>query len=264
MRRPNLLIAGAQKSGNSSLYRMLARHPEIFMAARKELNFFNRQGLTAQDFAEYLENFADAGAARYLGEATPHYFSRDRDGSGRSQVAERIAGWLGKDLRILLILRNPVERALAGWRHNYVYGRLGEAVSIFEAPPAQSLLELSHYARHWRAWTQPFDPGRFSVHLFDDLALRPRRLLRQVLAGLDLDFPEAAYAEFPFRQPFNNIRSNMTRQQVEAIPGFDAGTINRLVALFEADIAFVEAMTGRALPEWRDAGRIAAAFAEIR
>lgn len=253
VRIPNFFIAGAQKSGTSTLYRMLSRHPDIFLSGQKELNFFNQPNITDEAWADYLGNFAAAKGQRYVGEATPHYFSCDKDGPLNSTIAKRIARYAGTELKILLILRNPVERALAGWRHNYVYGRLSEGVSIFDAPSSQGVLRLSRYARNWHAWNKVFAEECFHVYLFDDLASRPKELLPSILADLGLTMDEAAYKDFPFGKRFNNIKSNMEMKEVDTTPGFDLASIEELIAYLEEDIAFVESHTNRDLSHWRDA-----------
>jgi hypothetical protein len=111
--KPNLFISGAQKSGTSTLHNMLAMHPDIYMSQQKELNFFNRGDITEQDFDRYLENFSGAKEQKYVGEATPHNYSSNANKDGKSATANRIARFIGTNITLVLILRNPVERALA-------------------------------------------------------------------------------------------------------------------------------------------------------
>ena len=53
---PTFLVIGATRSGTTWLHAVLARHPDIFVPAKKELNFFNERILT-EDFESYLEEF---------------------------------------------------------------------------------------------------------------------------------------------------------------------------------------------------------------
>ena len=263
MTKPNFFIAGAQKSGTSTLYRMLKKHPGIFLSKEKELNFFNQSGITQEKFSKFLLNFSEATNQRYIGEATPHYYSSTAGDDVRSFTAEHIARFIGRDVSIVLILRNPVERAMAGWRHNYVYGRFDKYTSIFETPPSQGVLELSHYARHWNAWTKIFPEENFHVCLFDDLSTAPKSLLRELLMKLKLPFAETHYGDFPFERSTNRITTNMKNRHINILPGFRLDEIQRLVELFEPDITHVEYITGRNLNHWRDATEISKRFSEV-
>jgi hypothetical protein len=49
--QPNFFIAGAPKSGSTSLYRYLDQHPKIYMSPVKEANYYATE--------IRVENFAD-------------------------------------------------------------------------------------------------------------------------------------------------------------------------------------------------------------
>ena len=80
-RWPNLFIAGAPRSGTSSLHSYLQDIPGIYMSRIKEPNFFSRNTIAddhpmvkpIRDETQYLRLFDDAGDAQILGEASPTY-----------------------------------------------------------------------------------------------------------------------------------------------------------------------------------------------
>ena len=255
-RLPNFFIIGAQKSGTSTLYNMLTLHPDIFMSRQKELDFFSKPPATRGSFEAYLKNFAEAGTQRYVGEATPHYFNSARDGSRLSPMARQISEMIGTDIRLALILRDPVERTLAGWKHNIIHGSISADVSPFDAPPGQGIIHLSHYARHWDVWHDYFPQSCFHMSLFDDLAQRPRGLLHDVLTWLDLDPAAEEYANYNFGYKFNSATDNRVRQNVGTLPRIDLATVQRLCDLFAEDIELVRCETGRALSHWGQAQEI--------
>jgi hypothetical protein len=72
---PNFLIIGAQKCGTSWLHTHLSAHPEVFLPAQKDLEFFSyAPHLHTPGIGGYLEHFRDTGTARAIGEATASYF----------------------------------------------------------------------------------------------------------------------------------------------------------------------------------------------
>ena len=108
-RLPNFLIVGAAKSGTTSLARYLGAHPDAFMAPEKELYFFERDHLWERGADWYAEQFAGAGSAAAVGEATPSYMYFP-------WVGERIAATL-PGVRLIACLRHPVERAFSHYLH---------------------------------------------------------------------------------------------------------------------------------------------------
>lgn len=235
---------------------MLAAHPDIFMSKRKELDFFSKPQESRGSFDDYLVNFAAADVQRYVGEATPHYFNSSRHGTPISPMARQISQMIGTDVRIALILRDPVERTLAGWRHNIIHGSIGANVSPFDAPPGQGIIELSHYHRHWHVWQNYFPTECFHISLFDDLATRPRGLLEDVLFWLELDPAREIYDGFRFDHKFNSAAQNRERRNIETLPQVDLDTVRRLCDLFAEDIELVRRLTGYDLSHWGQAEEI--------
>jgi sulfotransferase family protein len=111
-RWPNLFLVGAAKSGTTSLYRELARHPAIYMSPMKEPHFFSRIEPSSSweaffphvtDEDEYLALFKGATNEDLLGEGSTSYLW-DRN------AAERIKHAV-PEAKILIMLRDPVDRA---------------------------------------------------------------------------------------------------------------------------------------------------------
>ena len=107
--RPKYIIAGAQKAGTTSLYDALSKHPQIVPPAHKELHFFNDQRIPYPDWCSYLSNFPSKLSlrGRYTFEASPSYLFHPT-------AAVRMAAMRPKP-EIIVILRDPVERAFSAW-----------------------------------------------------------------------------------------------------------------------------------------------------
>jgi len=126
-RAPNFLIVGAAKSGTTSLFRYLKSHPNICMSSMKEPMYFvsdiykslSRDDprhqiadrMVISDFDKYLSLFDKAGAEETMrGEASAAYLYY------HEKVIPGIKKYLG-DIKIIIILRQPVDRAYSAYSH---------------------------------------------------------------------------------------------------------------------------------------------------
>lgn len=204
--RPNLFIVGAQKSGTTTLANWLMLHPQAFMAYPKEPGFlaFGERGYPFRDGhgrasparewvvtsrSDYLGLFHGVRAdQRVLGEASTWYLAVP----GTAELIRREF----PDARIVVILRNPVERAYSAWCHARRDGL--EPIDDFEkaldAEPARGDAEfllryrhMGHYARQLRPYLESFPRDRLLILLFDDLRQDPQAVWRRLCAFLDID-----------------------------------------------------------------------------
>jgi Sulfotransferase family len=129
MALPDFFIAGAPKAGTTAVHAALARHPSLYMSAVKEPKFFLTGGPPPTrggpgDVQTYREHvwrrddyealFAPAPPGTLRGESTPFYlYNRD---------AQRRIRALIPDARLIVILRDPVERAHSNWTHLWSAG----------------------------------------------------------------------------------------------------------------------------------------------
>ena len=110
--RPTFIIIGAGKSGTSSLYHYLTSHPHIKPALSKQTNYFDSSLYDTHDLSWYLTHFpAKLAAGHITGEASPGYLAHPR-------VPSLILAAM-PDVRIIAILRNPVERAVSSFNYNF-------------------------------------------------------------------------------------------------------------------------------------------------
>ena len=131
-----VIIAGAQRSGTTYLYRVLDGHPEIHMArpSRPEPKFFHLDSEYERGLDYYLERyFGEADPAQLWGEKSTSYLES-------AQAAERIVSALPQ-VRILIMLRNPVVRALSNYHFSLQNGleTRGLEKAMFAELPAPRL-----------------------------------------------------------------------------------------------------------------------------
>ncbi len=115
---PNLLIVGAAKSGTTSLHNYLNQHPEVFMSNLKEPHFLIINKIGKQrilngitNIINYKELFSEADKYKYRGESSVMYLLF------HEISINKIKHLLGDKTKIIIMLRNPVERAYSGYQH---------------------------------------------------------------------------------------------------------------------------------------------------
>ena len=102
-RLPDFLGLGTQKGGTTSLHQLLHAHPQVHIPAAKELHYFDLQ--PEQPAHWYAQHFERSSTAQLCGEITPFYLFHP-DVPGRIQA-------LLPNVKLLVLLRDPVERALS-------------------------------------------------------------------------------------------------------------------------------------------------------
>src|SRR3954453_17151561 len=163
--RPTYVGIGAQKCASTWLHRILAEHPEIAVPADKEMDFFSYRYDHGNQW--YERCFAVEGTARVRGEISPSYFCEPA-------VPERVARYM-PDAKILLSLRDPVERALSNHRHEVREGHLTGSDLSFETGLANNpmYVEQGLYATHLKSWLRHFAQADILVVLMEDIETDP-------------------------------------------------------------------------------------------
>lgn len=202
---PDFLIIGAQRSGTSSLYQALVTHPRIRAARVKEVHFFDVNFEKGVDW--YRTHFprldADRGGSGrpITGEASPYYLPH-------VHAPKRVAAVLG-DVRLIVLLRNPVERAYS--HYHSVRARCQEPLAFEEAIAAEdertgrelermdrdegyrsieyrrySYLGRGHYAEQLERWFVHHPRERFVILASEDYYGHPASTYARVLEALGL------------------------------------------------------------------------------
>jgi hypothetical protein len=220
---PNFFLVGAPKAGTTALYRYLDQHPEIYMSPIKEPNFladefrlenftdrFRKMGelrLAAQteylrgpvsekfsggpisDWADYLKLFQSVRGETAIGEASACYlWSETAPGNISARFPEA---------KILMILRNPIERALSQYAHmlsfaetritfrEYMDAALhSTSTHIGELYP---FLRFGRYYEQVKRYQSSFAADRIQIHFYEDFSRDPQSVLRSIFRFLSVD-----------------------------------------------------------------------------
>src|SRR5690606_18597197 len=128
LRLPDFLIIGAQKAGTTTLFRDLETHPQIAFSYHKEPHSLcYDQVLTPRGQRRYSDYFVHIKPGQICGEASTGY-TRFPQFQG---VAERALRVLGPDLRLIYIVRNPVDRVVS--HHHHSVSEKGMPASVDDA-----------------------------------------------------------------------------------------------------------------------------------
>ena len=196
MTLPNFLIIGAQKAGTSWLGRQLDQHPEIFCYP-KEIHFFDKDYNYARGLGWYEEHFRAARPYKAIGEKTPDYLWANGQGcEGHLPEVHNNVHVSVATAKLIVILRNPVDRAISAVRHIIRSGRVSpfQRIDDLLAGDKQELLtghgviEYGHYAEQLEAYYELFSPNQFLILIFEeDIVNQPAHGLRKVCEFLEVD-----------------------------------------------------------------------------
>jgi len=203
---PGVIVLGTQKGGTSSIFRYLMQHPQFFNAINKEVHFFDYRydkGLPWYQAMFPLARTLPPGAV--TGEATPFYLFHPL-------VPTRVAESLPQ-AKFIVLLRNPVDRALSHYYHNVRRGREkrpieqafdSEAAVIAEEkarlgngeifkPEAFrhfSYTERGLYAEQLARWFAHFPKERFFIRTSESFYAGGNDFMSEVFdfLGIDSDF----------------------------------------------------------------------------
>ena len=192
--RVDFIGIGVQKSATAWLFRCVAEHPEIGIGrvgggtgANKEINFFNQN---------YEKGFG--WYDRLFDPARPHNFEFSTLYFHDRNVPERIRRY-NPEARLLLSLRNPIDRAFSQHKHEIRRGRLPPDRHGFRLALAQnpSYVEQGLYATHLQRWLEFFPRDRIHVVLHEEILERPAEVLAGIFefVGVDPTFRPARTGE---------------------------------------------------------------------
>jgi len=196
-RLPNLVVAGVNKAGTTSLFTYLSRHPDICAANKKETCYFLpvRYEDKISPILEYERHFEHCRGQKYILESTPGYFY------GGRKIAETIDRTLG-EIRVLVVLRDPVERAFSFYKKRKNRSDIAQEMCFDDYISACENLGPTDVAKKENNtyfgikggfysdfiddWFEVFGE-RFRVYFFDDLKNDSKKLSKEICEWLGLD-----------------------------------------------------------------------------
>jgi len=268
---PNFLVIGAPRSGTSWIHQNLRQHPQVFIPKTKELHYFDRHYERSIEYYESL--FMDWAGQEAVGELTPGYLSGVY--SPNRNIPELIRRHL-PNVKLIAVLRNPVERAYSHYWHNVSQDARNLGLS-FEDKLQQrpQILQEGFYFEHLARYLSLFPRRQMLILLYDDLTEDPFSFLRQIyeFLGVDPHFRSGveslnrnaaqgkghlarsrlllhigrAFAKTGFIRASERLRR---ANSVGPLPPMKPETRQKLVELYRPKNAQLSAMIGRDLSLW--------------
>lgn len=253
--KPDFLGIGTARSASTWLHSRLSQHPDVYLPRLKELHFFNERrehrscdvsGATwtrpvyfdldnPGHWRWYSLQFLP-GADKVRGEITPDYstLSRDRVGEIKRHLP---------DAKIILLIRNPIDRAWSGLRYSW---RRHQDEALSPADVDRLMRAALHPERLLRGdypltvtnWEAHFPASQRLYIFYDDVAAGPSAELRRVAAFLGVDPAKLAAAGDDRR---------VNDAPAEHIP---PAVRERLQAYYEPQIGWLQTHFGRDLSGW--------------
>lgn len=203
MTKPNFLIIGAAKAGTTAIHNYLKQHPQVYMCPVKEPMFFafegeklNFKGSRSQNinnsitnYEDYKALFSDAATQKAIGESSPIYLYSEK-------APERISHYL-PDAKLIVILRNPIERA---YSHYLMLVRNGvEKPNQFiqaiqnegerdknRLLPAIPYISGGFYYSQLSRYFDRFGVDQIKIYLYEDLVADSTALLKDIFKFIDV------------------------------------------------------------------------------
>ncbi|MBB6450428.1 hypothetical protein HNR44_002411 [Geomicrobium halophilum] len=200
---PNFLFVGAAKSGTTSLYKYITQHEQVFVPKGKELRFFsNMRGdyvgpgderSCNQRIIRHIEDYKKrfkGHTEKCMGDMSTEYLFYHQES------IKNIKEYLSDDVKIFIILRNPVDRAYSHYLHMVRDDR--EHLSFEEAIDQEKERKENNWAWHWGYTTNGFYfeqvkaylhhfPNNTTVYIYDDLRANQEAMINDIFDKLDVN-----------------------------------------------------------------------------
>ena len=256
--RVSFIIAGVQKAATTALSRFLATHPNAFLP-KHEAHYFDHDKLdwANPDHASYEKRFVAAKPGQLVGEKSPSYLFWDH-------ALGRIRNY-NPAMKLIVSLRNPVDRAYSHWRmetyrgnetrsFSYAIRDGRKRIAVHDGGRNKnkrrfSFVERGFYAAQIEQALALFPREQLLFLTNCDLAKNQRTCLDRLCHFLNID----TFRKYPPDEKILPRYLNVTPAQVrplEEMAPLLGDDVKYLRGLYGDDISRTEALTGLALGHW--------------
>jgi Sulfotransferase family len=204
---PNFLVLGTAKAGTSSLYVYLRQHPQVFLSPTTELNFFAHEGRDLNfsgpgdveyirsdslvaTYDEYCKQFLHVSGETAVGEISTHNLYS-------AQAPAVIKRYL-PDVKMIAMLRHPVDRAFSAFSHMVRDGREETKdfrMALAREPerirsnwePLWHYKSMGFYGNQLSRYFDTFDRNQIRVYVYDDFVARPLEVVQDIFGFIGVD-----------------------------------------------------------------------------
>lgn len=242
--RLDFIVAGAQKSGTTALHYQLERHPQIALPDKEELHFFDDEERFAKgvNYQDLHDSFRPPSRAVAAGESTPAYLYW-------RPAMERIWSY-SKNIKLIILLRNPVDRAFSHW--NMQRERGYDTLDFLDAIKAEEQRQKEVAPLQSRRFSY-VGRGLYGEQLERVFEYFPRQQIKVVRSDdLRGNFSDVMNAIFNFvgAESLRNIR-NKERNPIPYEREIMLEERRRVYGFFHEDITKLEKLLGWDCSSWK-------------
>ena len=217
---PNFLVVGANKAGTTSLYHYLKQHPDIYLSPLKEPHYFSKDihpeefsrsfaQNKLQDIASYVEGPMEEYHAGFVRE-WEHYTKLFKNAEGKKAIGELSTSYLYSkvaaheirsalgDIKIIICLRNPIQRAYSHYRMNLWTGNskaptFMQALKDDEAHQpkvwgnAHLYVDIGKYYQQVKRYYDEFSSDNICIIFAEDLKNETSEVVKRLYNFLGVD-----------------------------------------------------------------------------
>jgi len=251
---PYFLGIGTPQSGTTWLYQNLRCHSELFLPVQKEVSYFDKHFHRS---LRYYSKYFTSGHTKVKGEISPNYCIIP---SERIRFIRKIM----PDVRLILIMRNPIDRIWSNARRMFSIIASDEGKTLEEIDESEFYAFFqADYAYNWRGikrtpgdfinesnrgnypkildnWLKIFPREQLCVVFFDDIATSPKRVLNMIFRHIGVS-TNVDWNFFPYKQTINK------NPEVDIPPKFRV----YLEDMFCRDIEVLYERFGSPVEKWR-------------
>jgi alginate O-acetyltransferase complex protein AlgJ len=232
---PDFLIIGTMKGGTTVLHDFINEHELVVPAEKKEIHYFS---LYSDEEVEWYKKHFPKIEGKLVGDASPSYFDMANSIAIPKNIKKLLPG-----VKLILIVRNPVERAISHFSHlcrvnkipilanmdvNEFFGR-----SFLDALRQTStidyylslVLSFSTYSRKYKNYLNVFDKEQLLVIKNEDLLRDPQNVMKRVFEFLELSpiksksFEQFKYSTGPSKKNLSEV--NVRRLEEYLYPDYE-------------------------------------------
>ncbi len=251
---PTFFLAGYQKTASTWLHRCLLEHPDVYVPEGDATHFFDIYFHRGLDW--YRTFFQSAHGYRQIGDTTPSFM---RFHTSRVRMAQ-----LNPAAKIIVTLRNPIERAFSHYWHekkkrkiNYRFEEcLSNNVDIFD-----DWIATGFYYSHLTDLLTMYPRDQVLILFYDDLKASPADFLAQTLRFLevDADFTPSVLSQAvnkawyrpTWGEMFENLKKGQPLRESEYDRGIDPEFRKQLQEVFRQQNEQLAKLVGRDLSHWK-------------
>lgn len=181
---------GAAKCGTTTLHNILIQHPNLCIPTEKDFHFFDNDANYAKGLDWYARYFRSCDGDILKGEISATYLYSEK-------APSRLAKYFGHQLKLILILRNPAERAFSEYLHQK--RALNEQVFDFNSyflnegqinsamPMYETVIDRGFYYQHLKQYDSIFGKEQLKICFLEDLKDDPKKVIKGILDFLEVD-----------------------------------------------------------------------------